>query len=171
MLLNNFIGTMLNGASIKDASGNIGTMNFNSYTSMASVEPTLYKETSTNASYAGRVYPFQRGLAFGTGTTPATINDYKIENFITTGLSYSSNTQTINNSIVAYVQNVQNTTTEPITITEVGVFCDHWNSYPASLLITRTVLDTPVVLQPNDVKTFTVTIDYNKFIDNTAVSS
>ena len=69
------------------------------------------------------------------------------------------------------MQTVQNTSTEQITITEVGLFSKYTNGNYFTVLLTRTVLDSPVVLQPNDVKTFTITIDYNKFVDGTIVQN
>lgn len=100
--------------------------------------------------------------------------DYKLENHITSGLTYSGNNTDQADRVVNWVQTVQNISTEQITITEVGLFAkyttDTTGRYMTTLL-TRTVLDTPVVLQPNDVKTFTITIDYNKFVDGTIVQN
>jgi hypothetical protein len=83
-------------------------------------------------------------------------------------LTYNNNSSSTNNNVASWVQTVQNTSTEQITITEVGLFCTAANP---TILLTRTVLDNPVVLQPNEVKTFTITIDYNKFVDGTIVQN
>lgn len=104
---------------------------------------------------------------------PPQKTDYKLENYITTGLTYSGNNTNLTDGIANWVQTVQNTSAAQITITEVGLFSKYSRSgqdYQVYLL-TRTVLDTPVVLQPNEVKTFTITIDYNKFVDGTIIQN
>lgn len=166
MLLNNIIGTMFPTYTVKDASGNTGTMNYGDYTSASNASPSDYTITNTSPSSTGRNYPYRRGLVFGQGTTTPTLEDYRIENHINTGLTYTGNSSSFINGVASLTQVVQNTSDTSITINEVGIFCENYNINVASLLITRTVLDTPVVLQPNDIKTFTVTIDYNKFVDN-----
>lgn len=100
---------------------------------------------------------------------PPKKTDYKLNNHITTGLTYNNSTSS-NNYVVSWVQTVQNTSTEQITITEVGLFSVYDKKHP-SFLLTRTVLDNPVILQPNEVKTFTITIDYNKFVDGTIIQN
>lgn len=165
MLLNNFRTTLydkltavtVNNDTFKDLS--VG--GFDIY----SVPPTHYNFTAT-----GSYYPNYRGIVFGSGTTPPQKTDYKIENHIADGLTYSNNSTSETNCVANWVQTVQNTSSEPITISEVGLFSST-NSRALCVLLTRTVLDNPVVLQPNDVKTFTITIDYNKFIDGTIIQN
>ena len=160
MLLNNFMATLYPNLKATDTSGSTTVTEFrDSY--IASVAGNQYSDEPSLYPY---FYPFKRGIAFGSGTTPPQKTDYKIENHITTGLTYSGNNNNQTNGVVNWVQTVQNTSTAQITITEVGLFAGF-------LLITRTVLDTPVVLQPNEVKTFTITIDYNKFVDGTIIQN
>lgn len=167
MLLNNFIATIYAAMKITDTIGRIkGEGGFNS-TDVISVPGDSYSETSENAIFC----PFSRGIAFGSGTTPPQKTDYKLENYITTGLTYSGNNTNQTDGITNWVQTVQNTSTAQITITEVGLFAKYYKSGFATFLLTRTVLDTPVVLQPNEVKTFTITIDYNKFVDGTIIQN
>lgn len=170
MLLNNFIATMY---TIMKTTDTVGTISYrigafdSSYTS--SISSGLYSDTGTNARYC----PFIRGIAFGSGTTPPQKTDYKLENYITTGLTYSGNNTNQADGVVNWVQTVQNTSTEQITITEVGLFSRSYETGKdyTVFLLTRTVLDTPVVLQPKEVKTFTITIDYNKFVDGTIIQN
>lgn len=168
MLLNNFIATMYPNMKTTDTTGTIRdeTKFDNSIIMTASSE--FYSETSKSPFFN----PFGRGIAFGSGTTPPQKTDYKLENYITTGLTYSGNNTNKADGVVNWVQTVQNTSTAQITITEVGLFSKYDNSTGFNtFLLTRTVLDTPVVLQPNEVKTFTITIDYNKFVDGTIIQN
>lgn len=169
MLLNNFITTMYPVMKITDTVGTIRDIRGFDGWSAFSISSDFYSDTGTVLVYN----PFSRGIAFGSGTTPPQKTDYKLENYITTGLTYSGNNTNITDGVAHWVQTVQNTSTAQITITEVGLFSKNSNTgrdYTAFLL-TRTVLDTPVVLQPNEVKTFTITIDYNKFADGTIIQN
>lgn len=169
MLLNNFIATIYTDMKITNTVGEITEegIEFHS-TLIQSFSSNIYSETS-GKTYFG---PYGRGIAFGSGTTPPQKTDYKLENYITTGLTYSGNNTNKTDGVVNWVQTVQNTSTAPITITEVGLFSRYdKSSNAATFLLTRTVLDTPVVLQPNEVKTFTIIIDYNKFVDGTIIQN
>lgn len=168
MLLNNFKATMYASMKTTDTIGRIKEETGFYDTSIGSIAGDFYSETAAQELFL----PFTRGIAFGSGTTPPQKTDYKLENPITTGLNYSGNNTNTTDGVVNWVQTVQNTSTAQITITEVGLFTkyDRSNNFSAYLL-TRTVLDTPVVLQPNEVKTFTITIDYNKFVDGTIIQN
>lgn len=166
MLLNNFIATLYEQLSIVSTNGSVykdGVGSSGPY--ISSVPPTCYNLLGYN-----NYYPYMRGIVFGSGTTPPQKTDYKIENHIADGLIYFNNNTSKTNNIVNWVQTVQNTSSEPITISEVGLFSSHPDRSFCALL-TRTVLDNPVVLQPNEVKTFTITIDYNKFVDGTIIQN
>lgn len=165
MLLNNFLATLYNEVTVVSVNNDLYQDLTVNGPDIGSVPPTYY-----NFTYGGYFYPNYRGIVFGSGTTPPQKTDYKIENHIADGLTYSNENTNKANNIVHWVQTVQNTSSKPITISEVGLFTADRATYMCFLL-TRTVLDTPVVLQPNDVKTFTITIDYNKFIDGTIIQN
>lgn len=165
MLLNNFITTFYDRLTVVSVNNSILTDQGISGMSIHSVPSTYY-----NFGVAGSYYPNYRGIVFGSGTTPPQKTDYKIENHIADGLTYSNESTSETNNVVNWVQTVQNTSSEPITISEVGLF-SAIHSENLCVLLTRTVLDTPVVLQPNEVKTFTITIDYNKFVDGTIIQN
>ena len=169
MLLNNFIATMYPGINITDTAGTIRNKSYFDDSAAKSLSSDFYSEKATYEVYV----PFERGIAFGSGTTPPQKTDYKLENYITTGLTYSGNNTNITDGVANWVQTVQNTSTAQITITEVGLFSknSHTGADYTVYLLTRTVLDNPVVLQPNEVKTFTITIDYNKFVDGTIIQN
>ena len=98
-------------------------------------------------------------LLVGAGTTPPTIDDYKLDSLVsnytvvaqthTTFSGYNANafiiTRTIQNPSLA----------EPLTIKEVGLF---GGSGRQLYMIAREVLDEPVVLQPGEKHAFTMTI-------------
>lgn len=165
MLLNNFMATLYGDLSV--VLTNNYTSNPETYTYTKSVPSTYYNLNGGTFEY---FYHNYRGIVFGSGTTPPQKTDYKIENHIADGLTYSNDSTSETNNIVNWVETVQNTSSEPITISEVGLFSAARSGEPC-VLLTRTVLDNPVVLQPNDVKTFTITIDYNKFIDGTIIQN
>ena len=166
MLLNNFTATLYPAMSVTVTDGTIIKNASNSSSEPLTVPASEYKENSAT----GYFNMHRRGIAFGSGTTPPQKTDYKLNNYITTGLTYSGNNTNQTNKVVNWVQTIQNTSTEQITITEVGLFTIYSTNCVVTLL-TRTVLDNPVVLQPNEVKTFTITIDYNKFVDGTIVQN
>lgn len=166
MLLNNFITTLYNRLNVVETSG-VTHLELDTDTYPGSAPSTDYHNSSVNNS---RYFPYYRGIVFGSGTTPPQKTDFKIENHIADGLIYSNNSTSKTNNIVNWIQTVQNTSSEPITISEVGLFSAYGATY-LCVLLTRTVLDNPVVLQPNEVKTFTITIDYNKFVDGTIIQN
>ena len=119
---------------------------------------SMYK---TNSKYAG--------VCFGTGTTPADINDYNIEAPITTGLTVTTPSRTSVNETDSYKEytgtyGVTNTSSADITITEIGlkgqVYSDSSGASTA-ILVDRTVLDTPVTIPAGQSKQITYTIRFN----------
>ena len=171
MLLNNFIATMYAEMKTTTTTGTIKDRTDFDNVFVTSIASSAYSETESSPALFN---PFFRGITFGSGTTPPQKTDYKLKNHITTGLTYSGNNTKQTDGVINWVQTVQNTSTAQITITEVGLFAGFFDVYGnpyTSFLLTRTVLDTPVVLQPNEVKTFTITIDYNKFVDGTIIQN
>lgn len=111
------------------------------------------------------------GIFFGSGTTPATSDDYKLESVI----DYSENALNVVSSTAAavvdkntpyvYSYTVKNNSDEDITISEIGLISkifDLNKSTSASDYITYFLWarDTfePVTLQPGDTRAFTMTI-------------
>lgn len=111
------------------------------------------------------VYAGYYGLVFGTGTTPPQLTDYKLENRITTGYNDANGTISLTNNKFIIGQVV--IATSDVTISEVGIrITNTYYDDTNSVLLARTVLSEPVVLQAGDSKTFTAEIDFNTFIDN-----
>lgn len=116
----------------------------------------VVKQTTTIASSAS-----YKSLNFmvGTGTTPATSTDYKMEAQITSGISCTS---TYNYSTASGVihrnATISNTSTDSITITEIGISAADYIA--GQILIYREVLEEPIVLEGGESFTFTLTDKY-----------
>ena len=109
----------------------------------------MYKDYSNMSDDNVGIY-----LLIGSGTTPATSNDYKLDNVES---NYTVITQnhtvftTYGNQILVINRIIQNTSSSAITINELGL-CG------LKIMIAREVLAEPVVLQPGEKHTFTMTI-------------
>ena len=104
------------------------------------------------------------GIAFGSGSTAPTVDDYKLETPITklTSLSATNNIRQsgvyLNDYQIEATQSVKNATTSDITISEIVLFAG--NNY-SSVIFTRNVI-TPVTLAPNESKTFVVSVNFEE---------
>lgn len=109
------------------------------------------------------------GVKFGSGNSEESEDSYTLDNVISSGLSVAAepanNTVNFaydseNNAIEEYVlYTITNTSSENITIAEIGAFQETRtgsdigespSSFYTSFLIDRCVLDSPLVLAPND---------------------
>lgn len=105
--------------------------------------------------------PGSAGIAVGSGSTPATVDDYHLENMITSGITATipvSATLTYDNTHKQYVASkdiaIANNGSASITISEIGIivgakYADSVGSSASStgyVLADRTVLDTPVTI-------------------------
>lgn len=124
-----------------------------------SISPAFTKTT--------QLYATLSGISVGTGTTPATENDYQLENTITSGITLTvadiyEDPDEMNNPRTVYKLNITNNGAETITVGEVGFkyncqTCLTLGQIKASqqlissvLLLDRTVLSTPVAIAPGD---------------------
>lgn len=130
-----------------------------------SLNGNFYNDAGTNASTSASY----KGIILGTGTTPPTYSDYKMENYIT-GLTYSNQTATWSAPNFILTESATNNTDTSIIVSEVGVFGMLENSgrYKKVLFI-RNVIE-PVTIKPNETKTFTVKINFDRFSDAYSVS-
>ena len=109
------------------------------------------------------------GIFIGSGSTPPTENDYKLENMITSGftgaVTYSHHMNEGVHSLV-YDITITNTSDSPITISEVGyavtVACassiGSTSTSNATILYDRTVLPTPVTIAAGDFESIRYTL-------------
>lgn len=101
------------------------------------------------------------GIAVGTGSTPATVDDYCLESMITSGITASipaTATATYDGTNKQYVVSkditIANTGSDAVTISEIGIFVqgkysDSIGSTASSnavILADRTVLESPVTI-------------------------
>lgn len=113
-----------------------------------------YKNTSTH-----------QYVEFGNGTTPATVNDYKLESEITTGISVSSQDVTTTeqtDSYILWTATFGVKASVETTISEIGLFSHvYTTSGNLTALVDRTVLDTPITIPAGQSKQITYTIRFN----------
>lgn len=114
--------------------------------------------------YIGRCkqdYASGGGVAFGNGDTPATLDDYKLSGDILSG--YSSNcslqkTYVEGGVSLTAVYTITNNNSKSMEIKEIGLI----SRAGITALLERTVLDTPITIEPGGVGqvTYTITMNY-----------
>lgn len=126
---------------------------------------------SSNSGGTGYVNPRFMGIIFGSGNKPASINDVSLEDRILTNIIDSNGSFSITGDKLIISQSI--TASAPLTIREIGLRCVDNLGVTLNLmsvLLSRTVLQNAININTGETKTFTITIDFNKFIDNTSVS-
>ena len=101
------------------------------------------------------------GVVVGSGTTPPTAQDYKLENQITTvsgNVAYNT-TQDADGVTINSIITVTNTADTDITIGEVGLYVNTSGNW--TWMAERTVLETPVTIPAGGVGQVTYTIRMN----------
>jgi hypothetical protein len=113
-------------------------------------------------------------IILGSGDTPPTPNDYKLDSWIpTTELSVQSfdcfcftGTEQLNERIGAFQTTFKNMTNEDKTVKEIGLMRDafdrydsDWSKKRTKVLFVRNVLDNPVIIKPGELYTFTLTLN------------
>lgn len=123
-----------------------------------------------NTSYSSSS---SHGVKFGSGTTPPTVDDYKLESKITSGLTVNASKFTPptydsgnNKHIRQQSYTIINSGSSSVTISEIGieaaVLAGSTSSSSSSkqTLIYRSVFDTPIVIPAGDAATITITLEY-----------
>lgn len=124
----------------------------------------------------------QTTLVVGSGTTPVTDDDYKLDVPITTLTAVCATTscKTLNTkdklSPTTFVISTtyRNNTDSPVVVKEIGIMIPvgYANSSTSndnalsSCLIYREVLETPVTIEPNQLRTFSITTDVATILKN-----
>lgn len=94
------------------------------------------------------------GIVLGTGTTPPTIHDYRLESQITSGLTSQVSTLVDEDNNRIYKITLISTSEDPITIGEIGIMGGFYASERSGYnyaLIERTVLDEPVTIPAGEI--------------------
>lgn len=99
-------------------------------------------------------------MCCGTGNTPESITDYKLDSFVELELVNGSVGFSVS-KILSINTTFKNNTNSSITIKEIGLYSRPSASTSAhsKVLIYRKVLDTPVTIAPDEVYTFTITLN------------
>ena len=117
----------------------------------------------------------QTTLVIGSGTTPATVDDYKLGTPITTLTPIAATTlckdkntgDTLSPTEFTITTTYRNDTDAAVTVNEIGIMIpvgyssvsDSNDNTLSSCLIYREVLATPVTVEPGQIRTFTLTTD------------
>lgn len=110
------------------------------------------------------------GVRIGSGVTPATADDYTLESVIASNMSVTKPSKvsvTRENDFVAVyaTYSVTNIGSTPIDISEIGLFSDGYYANSSSshtpILMDRTVLESPITVNPGESKPLTYTIRFN----------
>ena len=169
MLLRNLIQIFTSGLSKTGSSitlrggGKLNPYYLNTSTSLYYSEKALgarYNSTSTSSFHLDGVC-----IAVGTGTTPA---NYLDDDLKTGPIAIETGTVQISDGKI--IISATYTPTEDKTITEIGVAAGRYDSYAYGIMLTRTVFDTPVTIKANTTKTFSITIDCNKFSEGYTIN-
>lgn len=124
----------------------------------------------------------QTTLVIGSGTTPVTDDDYKLDVPITTLTAVSATTscktedtgEKLSPTTFVISTTYRNDTEAPVTVKEIGImipvgFSSNYSNNPnaiSSCLIYREVLETPVTIEPNQLRTFSITTDVATILKN-----
>ena len=180
MLLKNFIVLIASGVAAPMTSSSYNPLYMKATTgndykvrssngSIESASGSVYNNTTGPSGIA--TFGCFKGIALGTGTTPPVYSDFKIENPVEPA-GYSNDSYSISADCQQVLtQSYTNKSSEDIIVTELGLFTtdNKDDKNYAKVLLTRNVIS-PVTIKPNETKTFTIKIDYNKFSDAYSVS-
>lgn len=138
---------------------------FSSVFSPSSYHNTGNTMTSTKYNIASNV-----GIVIGKDTTPPQKTDYQMVEPITTGFT-TVNSLLKKGDILGVVSSITNTSEENITVNSVGLWgCPAASSSILSTyliyLLTKTLLEQPLIIKPSETKTITITINFNKMLDS-----
>lgn len=134
---------------VKNCNGDDTSYKYNSVVFAATLSREVYTSYVTEKDLTATIQdPYWRyNVYFGKGKTPATVNDYKLESIITSGLSINemSESSSFADNVVTKTAKytLSNTSASEITIGEIG-FIKYIND--RYYLLERTVLDEPITI-------------------------
>lgn len=167
MLLQNFIKTMCYGLMGNQSFTTTSGRTFKEYISApSSAAFNIYSNTGASKNHSMSYL----GIALGTDDTPPVYTDTQIKTPITSGLVDVSHQNSDSEATKTLTQTVRNDSADTITVKEIGIFgadSDVANNY-YRLLYTRSIINVPIL--SGETKTFTISINYNKFSESYSVS-
>ena len=163
MLLKNFIKTMCVGAMSSQSYSTTNGQTTDRVSSLSSSTPfNVY-----NNSGSSNTYMSYTGIALGTDDTPPVYTDTQIKTPITSGLVDVSHQNSNSGTTKTLTQTVRNDSADTITVKEIGIFGaggSNVNNDYYRILYTRSVINVPIL--PGETKTFTISINYDKFSES-----
>ena len=150
--------------SIKNLDGSLYTSGYanNNYGATA-VAAMMFQYSTVTLTHASNSIQ-SRGICLGSGTTAATIDDYMLENPISSGLSAMVTKVYDDEYNRTWVITLTNTSSDDITIGEIGyageAFYAASGSYSTYALYDRTVLDSPITIPAGGVGQINYTIRF-----------
>lgn len=121
-----------------------------SYYASDTILLTMALRANSGLSFYYAYSNYNSYIVLGRGRTPATVNDYKLENMITSGLSATVSNSVDENGDCTQKLVITNTSSGDITIGEIGLSAPFYRSTISSdrgmALMDRTVLDEPVTI-------------------------
>lgn len=160
MWTNNFAGLVSLNCQSSTANYNVckttdGKPSNGGYSWLRSIMPNSLLLKDAPSSPATGVY-----IVLGTGTTPATAADIKLEN-VTEDYEIVTQTKDVplkfSSSIMTITRVIRNTGNAPLTISEVGLYASYANTFTGAMMLAREVIE-PVTLQPGEKHSFTMDI-------------
>lgn len=137
---------------MKDVNGNVCDAGYNS-----DYLPSLIL---TSVSFTG-----YGGIVIGKGTTPPTVDDYRLEWVITSGMTTSNSRGIDENGNPYTLITLTNSSDKAITVGEIGIvgygYYQAGSSSNKYVLFDRTVLESPITIEPSGVGQITYTICMN----------
>lgn len=122
--------------------------------------------TSTTVGNAQR--PLNKiSIVIGSGDVAPTYDDYKMGNPL--NLSTVTQSYSTNGGVMTFVKTFKNDSGSEVTVKEVGLFGTP-DDYSNCVVLTRTVLSSPVTIANGETKTFTVVVDWNKFSEGYTIN-
>ena len=149
----------VNGNAMVDYTGAAFASNFNTTSNC-----TGLKSIATLAASA--ISTSNPGVRIGNGVTPPTVDDYNLESMITSGFTCTNPSAPAisleNDGVsISATYGITNTGTTAMTISEIGLFGKITNSNITVFLLERTVLESPITINPGETKQVTYTIRFN----------
>lgn len=133
------------------------------YTNSVYLQPSNPEVSQQSINQGDRRSPEYIKILLGSGDTTPTDSDIKLEEEISTLTTISSYTPSSNayedNYIVTSSITVKNNTNENIVVKEMGIVnIRYLSTYNYYFLYAREVLETPITIEPNQTKSFSMTL-------------
>lgn len=159
MLTNNYAGLVSLNCQISSTNYNVCKTTSNAdvkaaYSWLRSMMPySLLLKDAPSGKQSDGVY-----IVLGTGTTPATAADIKLEN-VTEDYEVITQTKDVplkfSSSMMNITRVIRNTGNAPLTISEVGLYASYASAFTGAIMLAREVIE-PVTLQPGEKHSFTM---------------